>query len=186
MTTVPLSELLGLRGVPRDKGAAAAHLERAGVALRRELRNGGEARVADVADLPRELQAALWARWAEKAAGPGVDMGCADPALQEAFWRKPATVREKGFRKAEIALFGAGVAEVLHLGGSRGGDAAPGAATLRNWRKATEGLAPAYWAFALAQEYKGRTARAPMSEAAWEEFKGRLSDGHDWSLEEAW
>src|SRR6056297_4074367 len=94
--TVPLSELAGLCGVPRDKRAAAAHLERTGVALWREVRNGGEARVADVADLPRDLQAALWARWAEKAAGSGVDIGCADPALQEAFWRKPATVREKG------------------------------------------------------------------------------------------
>jgi len=109
--TVPLSELAGLCGVPRDKRAGAAHLERAGVALRREVRNGGEARVADVADLPRDLQAALWARWAEKAAGSGVDMGCADPALQEAFWRKHATVREKGFRKAEIALFEAALPE---------------------------------------------------------------------------
>lgn len=66
----------------------------------------------------------------------------------------------------------------------------PTEATVKRWFKRVEGIDPANWAPALAPEYKGRTARAPMSEAAWDEFCALVAawgrNGTGVNLRKAW
>lgn len=162
-----VSDIVGLLGLPATERGLRDWLKRLEVPVQQD----GKRFVFSLLDLPEDVQHAYRLKLAEEA---GLAFGEQDDAAHIALASKPVGVqhtaharakvlgpvhkgRKAGLKWHQIApqIKAAGLGEV------------PSEATVKRWFKRVEGIDPANWAPALAPEYKGRTARAPMSEAAW-------------------
>jgi Bacteriophage Mu transposase len=145
-------------------------------------------------DLPKDVQLAYRLRLAEEA---GLVFGEQDDAAHVALAAKPLGVQEKAHTRAKVL-------GIVHKGRVAGlkwpaleglvkastGVEAPDQQTVKRWLKDVEGVDPANWAPALAPGYKGRTAKAAISEAAWDEFLALIAawgrNGTGTNLHKAW
>jgi hypothetical protein len=170
-------DIQGLADVPMSKPAAIEWLKRLGAPCEK----AGQAFCFSLLDLPEPVQLAYRLRQAEEA---GISFGEQDDAAHIELLGKPVGVQESAHIRAALLAFvhrhrlaGLEWPQIVPLFKSAGFGEVPSEATVKRWFKRVEGIDPANWAPALAPEYMGRTARAPMSEAAWDEF---------WALVAAW
>lgn len=171
---VPVRALLGLGGVPLDRSSATKRLERNGIRTVAIEGDGRKPEAVELSDLPSKVRLAFVAQ--DCAAG-GLAAGDYDDAAHARLLTAPAGMRARAERRAAMARVlvaakarGLGPAERFALVRAQFGSDRTSTMSLRRLEAAVEGVAPVNFAPALLDDYKPVTAKAEMSEAAWQAF----------------
>lgn len=185
-----VSDIVGLTDIPTTERGLRDWLKRLAVPVHPD----GKRFIFSLLDLPEDVQLAYRLKLAEEA---GLAFGEQDDAAHLALMAKPVGVQATAHARAKVL-------GLVHKGRAAGlkwcqiapqikaaslGEV-PCEQTVNRWFKRVEGIDPANWAPALAPDYRGRTARAPMSEAAWDEFCALVAawgrNGTGANLKKAW
>jgi len=175
-----LSELAGLPGVPGTPQKVRLKAKREQWESRRRSGRGGGLEYA-FQSLPVETQAAILA----SEAGPASTASAKPtkgPADRESLWstydRKPQTLKDRAERRLKALL---AVEAIIASGGKKTVAAEQVAATfgesratIYRWQKLVAGADRSDWLALLVPSYTGRTARAEISEEAWQYFKAQF------------
>lgn len=185
-----VENLSNLAGLPNSKRGIQKWLKAQNVPVEQN----GRRFVFSLLDLPEEVQTAYRLRLVEEA---GLAFGEQEDAAHLVLAAKPVGMQETAHARAKVL-------GLVHKGRTAGlkwhqiapqikaaslGEV-PCEQTVNRWFKRVEGVDPANWAPALAPDYKGRTAKAPVSEAAWDDFCALVSawgrNGTGANLRKAW
>lgn len=188
---VLVTELLGIGAVPLDRKSAGKWLERAGVSISQDCRDGRKPQYVNLSDLPEHERLAFLRLELERLE---LSEGTFDDAAHEAFAAAKPEARARAERKAAIARLwvslreqgvkeGDRIALVRQQFGSKG----TSKASLIRIQGQVEGVAPINFAPALLDGYKATSSRADLSDEAWRFFMTMIRDAApDWPLKEAW
>lgn len=194
MTDLRLRCLAGVGGLPTDRAALSSWMKRHNIPTSRHQVRGGEFEVVSLLDLPEEVQLAYRLKLAEEA---GLAFGEQDDAAHIALMAKPVGVLATAHARAKVlgVVHKGREADLKwcqiapHIKAARLGEVRC-EQTVNRWFKRVDGIDPANWAPALAPEYKGRAARAAMSDAAFDAFCALITtwgrNGTGANLRKAW
>lgn len=191
---IPVVALLGLGRIPKDRTSAAKWFERNGITPQVATGDGRKPEFVSLLELPDGEQLAYRLKLAEEA---GLAFGEQDDAAHIALMAKPVGVQATAHARAKVlGLVHKGRAvglkwpQIAAQIEASGLVEVPCEQTVNQWFKRVEGVDPANWAPALAPDYKGRTTRAPMSDAAFDEFCALVAawgrNGTGANLKKAW
>lgn len=175
---VAVKGLLGLDCVPSHRTSASEYLKRNNVPISRLPGRGGEFEAVPLLELPPPVQLAYRLRQAEEA---GLTFGEQDDAAHVELQTKPVGVQQTAQARAAMLTFvrrhqSAGLSWqqiAAQFKGAGFGDG-PSQKTIKRWFEMVADVDPANWAPALAPDYIGRTATAPLSEEAWAYFENEI------------
>lgn len=185
-----VQSLIGLPELPKTSFGLRKWLKAKEIPLKED----GKRFTFSLLALPEDVQAAYRLKLAEAA---GLAFGEQDDEAHLDLAAKPLGVQATGNQRAKVL----GLVHKGRVAGLKWPQIAtqikavslvkvPSEQTVNRWFKLVEGIDPANWAPALAPEYKGRTAKAPISEAAWDEFCALLAawgrNGTGANLKKAW
>lgn len=164
---IPVSSLLGMGPIPRDRTAAGRWLQRHQVDILELPSNGGLTHFARVSTLPADVQIAL-------AVGATSDPGDRDDAAWRRYLEASRAKRRRAGERADagriaLALRREGMSWPAVLAAVRRelGDKAPCLRKLKDIWAVCERTDPANWRPALLDNHDGGGARAEISPAAW-------------------
>jgi putative transposase len=169
-----VQNLIGIPVLPKTPFGLRKWLKANGIPLTEE----GKRFVFPLTALPEEVQLAYRLRCAEEA---GIAYGVQDDEAHLALAAKPITVQAAAQERFRILMIyakhraaGLNWGQIEPLIKAAGFEEVPCYETVRRWERLVEGVEPANWAPRLAPAFTGRTAKAPLSEAAWTFFENRI------------
>ncbi|WP_176445325.1 DNA-binding domain-containing protein [Maliponia aquimaris] len=188
---VRVSNICGLAGVPSDKTAAFAWLDRQGIKTTSRKVQGGQAEHVSISDLPEKVRRAYWRRELDRL---HLDQGQFDDAAHAVFMEAPAKARARAERKALIAATLTGLRarglkgkELFAVVRQKFGKDGTSDKDLMRVERRVKGVDPINYAPALLDNYKPTAKHAEFSEEAWRFFLTMIRDAApDWPLKEAW
>ena len=180
------SQLMGIGQIPNSKPACLAWLERMGISSVK----AKSAFLFDISDLP---EAERRAYLEHNASINGIPLGNYDDEAHMRLLQAPARMRLVADHKAEIARFLLTLdssvvwSERIAMVQKRFGKSGTSKAVLKTVLKSVKGVEPINFAPALLASYKGRTATAKTTPAAWSFFMTTIRDaGADFPICQAW
>lgn len=179
MMAIRLRSLLGVAELPSDRTSLSMWMKRNNVPTFRLPGKGGEFEAVALTHLPEPVQLAYRLRLAEEA---GLAFGEQNDAAHVELQTKPVGVQQAAHARAAILTFvhrhqAAGLSWpqiAVQFEGAGFGDG-PSYKTVKRWFEMVIDVDPADWAPALAPDYIGRKAKAPITEAAWKEYCARVA-----------
>ena len=170
-----IQDILGLENLPKTKQGVIKWLRSNCVpctTVRQHL-------AFSILDLPAPVQLAYRLRLAEEA---GLAFGEQNDAAHVELQTKPIGVQHAAHARAEILTFvhrhqAAGLSwpQIAAQFKAAGFGDGPSYKTVKRWFEMVADVAPADWAPALAPDYVGRNTKAPITEAAWEEYCAKVA-----------
>lgn len=160
---------MGLGSIPASKPGCLAWLAKRGI---KNLKLGKSFHFR-LADLPKNER---YAYLEQSLKGTGNATGVYDEAAHDAFFAAPNALQDDAHRKAEMVLLlqslgtEVGWSDRIALVQDKFGVKGTSQPRLKRLLKAVKGVDPINFGPALLPAYKGRTAKAAMSEYAWDAF----------------